>query len=231
MSFVLDALRKSESERQRQLGPVITEFPVARPVRRSRWAMLVMGLLATINIAVLAFLLLRDAPPTGPAATPPAVTPPAGATATPPATGDPVAAPSIAAPVAILPADASPEVRPLLAEAQPPAEAFAPPPAPDPTLLPASPMMTPAQRLAAGPYVAPGLPSLDELPAEATAGIPPLSIDLHVYTDDPQRRAVFINGRRYLRGGVLAEGPTVFEITRDGAILDFRGRRFLLPRQ
>ena len=30
---------------------------------------------------------------------------------------------------------------------------------------------------------------------------------------------------------VLAEGPTVEEITREGAVLSYRGQRFLLPRQ
>jgi general secretion pathway protein B len=67
-------------------------------------------------------------------------------------------------------------------------------------------------------------------PAPATAGLPELSIDLHIYADDPAKRAVFINGRRYQQGAVLAEGPTVEEITREGAILRYRGQRFLLPR-
>ena len=33
MSFILDALRKSEIERQRQSGPTMAEFPVAREDR------------------------------------------------------------------------------------------------------------------------------------------------------------------------------------------------------
>ncbi len=34
MSFILDALRKSEIERQRQSGPSMAEFPVARQDKR-----------------------------------------------------------------------------------------------------------------------------------------------------------------------------------------------------
>ena len=41
---------------------------------------------------------------------------------------------------------------------------------------------------------------------------------------------MFINGRRYTQGAHIAEGPMVEEITDDGAVLSYRGRRFLLPR-
>ncbi len=47
---------------------------------------------------------------------------------------------------------------------------------------------------------------------------------------DPAKRAVFINGRRYTQGAQIAEGPVVEEITREGAVLSYRGRRFVLPR-
>ena len=55
-------------------------------------------------------------------------------------------------------------------------------------------------------------------------------MDLHVFSADPAKRAVFINGRRYTQGAQIAEGPVVEEITRDGAVLTYRGRRFVLPR-
>ncbi len=102
--------------------------------------------------------------------------------------------------------------------------ASAPPPAPDPTLVPAAPLATAPTPAEALP------PPIAELPPQATAGLPELSVDLHVYTADPAKRTVFINGRRYQQGGVLPEGPVVEEITREGAVLRYRGRRFLLPR-
>ena len=43
MSFILDALRKSEIERQRQSGPSMAEFPVAREDRRLPIALIAIG--------------------------------------------------------------------------------------------------------------------------------------------------------------------------------------------
>ena len=59
MSFILDALKKSESERNRQSGPVLLEVRVAPP--RSRlpaWA-IVLGIARLANALVLGYLLLR----------------------------------------------------------------------------------------------------------------------------------------------------------------------------
>lgn len=219
MSFILDALRKSELERQRQSGPSIAELPIARDDRRLPWVLLAIGLLLAINVGGLLYFLLRDdtvavaavEAGTAAAAVPVVMAPPAAA---------PTAAP-ISQPSAI---------EPTLADVGAPATGAipggsAPPPAPDPTLLPDSPVSYAPAPISEYP------PSIDEMPAQATAGLPELSVDLHIYTDDPAKRAVFINGRRYQRGAVLAEGPTVEEITRDGAVLSYHGQRFLLPRQ
>ena len=77
MSFILDALRKSEIGRQRQSGPSIAEFPVAREDRRLPVALLAIGLLLAVNVGVLLFFLMRDA------AAPAADAPPAAAAASP----------------------------------------------------------------------------------------------------------------------------------------------------
>ena len=63
MSFILDALRKSEHERQRQAGPAIAEMPIARPASRLPVALGVIGALLAVNLAVLLYFMLRqDAP-------------------------------------------------------------------------------------------------------------------------------------------------------------------------
>jgi len=222
MSFILDALRKSELERQRQSGPSIAELPVARDDRRLPWALLAIGLLLAVNVGVLLFFLLRD------------TTEPAAAVDAPATTGPVVAAPAAVAataaappaPVTVMPgAETSAADADLLDAEVVPGQASLPPPAPDPTLLPDAPVT-----YATGP-IEDMPPSINTLPAQATAGLPELSVDLHIYADDPAKRAVFINGRRYQAGGVLVEGPTVEEINREGAVLSYRGRRFLLPRQ
>jgi general secretion pathway protein B len=59
MSFILDALKKSESERQRQSGPALFEVKVAPP--RGRFAIWAMGLgaLLAINLVVVGWMALR----------------------------------------------------------------------------------------------------------------------------------------------------------------------------
>ena len=62
MSFILDALKKSENERQRTVGPALTDAPLrrARP-ERPWWAVAVAALLV-VNLAVLIVVLMRDTP-------------------------------------------------------------------------------------------------------------------------------------------------------------------------
>jgi len=239
VSFILDALRKSEHERQRQAGPAIAEMPIARPASRLPAALGVIGALLAVNLAVLLYFMLRqDAPEvqrveTVPAAaTQPAATAPAPlpvASAVPPAqTG-----------TALVPAPAARELQPLTDVATqegPLSPQQEPPAAPDPSLLPAPPAPRAAPTVAdrAQPAAANAgegnVPRLDMLPAEATAGLPALNLDLHIYASSPAQRAVFINGRRYREGESLPEGVEVLEITPDGAVLGHRGQRFLLPR-
>ena len=59
MSFILDALKKSESDRQRQNGPALYEVKVAAPrAQLPLWAIGLAVLLA-INLAIVAWALLR----------------------------------------------------------------------------------------------------------------------------------------------------------------------------
>lgn len=58
MSFILDALRRSEHERQRQAGPALVEAPVAPPkARPNPWATAAIALLV-VNLAAIGVLLL-----------------------------------------------------------------------------------------------------------------------------------------------------------------------------
>jgi general secretion pathway protein B len=218
MSFILDALRKSELERQRQSGPSIAKLPVARDDRRLPVALVAIGVLLAVNVAVLAYFLLRD--DAAPGATP------STASAAAPATASPAPQASAGA-AAARPGD-SPAAQAMPAEPMPGPPASDAPEAPDPTLLPEAPYAPPEG--GGVRYEAPPVPSVDTLPPQATAGLAELAVDLHIYSDDPARRAVFINGRRYTEGMVLAEGPTVEEINRDGVVINHRGQRFLLPR-
>ena len=238
MSFILDALRKSEHERQRQAGPGIAELPVARTPSRLPMALLILGVLLAINVVIVIVLLLRQGAPAANEAAEPLA-----AAIQPAPTPTPVeAAPPAAAPAPVLASVAPPpepvrEIRPLFEEADSAAataESHAPPPAPDPSLLPALPaaqMPLPPPRAAPTSGAGEFVPRIDTLPPQATAGLPVLNLDLHIYADDPAQRAAFINGRRYREGDSLPDGVVVESITTDGAVLRHRGQRFLLPRQ
>ena len=231
MSFILDALRKSEIERQRQSGPSMAEFPVAREDRRLPVALIAIGALLAINVGVLLFFLLRDHGAPAAAATQVAVATPSSVTSAPPPGARAPATPPAAAP---LPPPGAPS--PLEAEAvagedyaDTPAEVYGapatlPPDAPDPTLLPEA--QTPHPGVIYGEAPA----TEDASSVTAATGLPELTVDLHIYSENPAKRSVFINGRRYVQGDHIAEGPVVEQITRDGAMLSYRGRRFLLPR-
>ena len=59
MSFILDALKKSESDRQRQSGPALFEVKVAPPrTRLPLWA-LAIGALLVVNLGIVAWIVLR----------------------------------------------------------------------------------------------------------------------------------------------------------------------------
>src|SRR6478735_2536969 len=59
MSFILDALKKSENDRQRQSGPALFEVRVPPP--RSKFPLLAVSIvsLLVVNLGVVAWLMLR----------------------------------------------------------------------------------------------------------------------------------------------------------------------------
>ena len=216
MSFILDALRKSEIERQRQSGPSMAEFPVAREDRRLPIALIAIGFLLAVNLAVILFFMLRNEG--GPAAEPePAAPAPVAAAPATDAAATPAPQTELQSQLAL---PAMPEEPPAIYYDD---AATLPPDAPDPTLMPDT--SVPGAGVTYG-----NAPAENPSSVAVATGLPELSVDLHVFAADPAKRAVFINGRRYTQGAQIAEGPVVEEITRDGAVLSYRGRRFVLPR-
>ena len=231
MSFILDALKKSESERQRQAGPALLEARVARPSRRPPVWAIAIGLLLLINFGVVAWLLAHSG-----AAAPAARSPPAAARApaptitAPPATGP---LPAAAAPAAGGPAGAAPGSSARTWRAIPPTAA---PTAPSGSTAAGSagvvnpadlePAVAPPAGSASG-AANPGLRNY----AELAGTLPQLRLDLHVYAANPADRYAFINMRKVREGDLTPEGVRVSQITREGVVLDYRGTEFLLGRE
>src|SRR3954471_24690228 len=68
MSFILDALKKSETDRQRQASPALFEVKVAAPRRRFPLWAVGLAVLLGVNMLVLGWVGLR--PPAAPATEP-----------------------------------------------------------------------------------------------------------------------------------------------------------------
>jgi general secretion pathway protein B len=189
MSFILDALKKSETERQQQGPSDFANVPSSTDSPRApRW-LWALGLLLAVNLAVLLGVLLRDDAPE--------IIPQSGQTSL--AQPEPAAGASFETPVE--------------------APASVPPPA--------TPPRSPPQT----GFTLAALPTADELRANGTIQIADLHLDIHVYSEQPDDRFVFINMVRHREKSRLAEGPVVQEITPEGVILDYAGTRFLLPRE
>lgn len=230
MSFILDALKKSELERQRQSVPGLVDSGVARP--RSRlpaWA-IALALLLAVNLLVLLFVLTRSflASSHAPAA--------AGKES------QVIQPPAAAAPVA----DKG-DFRPLDAPVYAPEVPVAPSlsaaaliPAPDaaksvnggaPVSIKAhrrDPLLTDEDYKANDEEL---LPTINEVTLTGAHALPELHLDVHVFATRPAERFVYVNMRKYHEGATLQEGPTIERIRRDGVILSYQGLRFLLPRQ
>lgn len=214
MSFILDALKKAESERSRNSGPVLMDVRIAPSRQRlPLWAW-VLGCVLLANLAGVAWLLLRK-PPAAPAAAAAVVTAPAAP-----------AAPSPAPPApAILPP--APTLQPAVIEqvaVQSPTAAV-----PLPTgLLP--PVVRPAPAPIAPAVSSPridNLPTMQDLVAQGVS-LPALQLNLHVYDEVPANRYVLMNSRRLREGDEVADGIRVESIVPRGVILGGRGRRFVL---
>ncbi len=67
---------------------------------------------------------------------------------------------------------------------------------------------------------------MDELPFDVLQQIPVLEFSAHIYSSNPLQRSIVINGRFMEEGDRLAGDLFLNEITPDGAIFDFQGQLF-----
>lgn len=226
MSFILDALKKSDAERQKRSTPGFADIPVSRDQRQPpRWLLLVGGLLA-VNLMVLVVLLLR----------PDTETPPTLEEAP---VNEQAAAPAreTRRPFADIVADArqKSEQAPVTAAGRPARQESAAP-------IRSNPATDAQQSGAAGSPPAAGsrgndaaatatANTFESLRADGTLSLPDLHLDIHVYSDQSAERFVFINMKKYRENETLAEGPTIRQIAPEGVLLEHRGTAFLLPRE
>ncbi len=71
-----------------------------------------------------------------------------------------------------------------------------------------------------------GIVKFENLPTELKDELPEIKIGVHLYSENPDARRASINGRLLREGQLVEPGLHLEEITRQGAILSFRGRKF-----
>jgi general secretion pathway protein B len=219
VSFILDALKKSETDRQQQGSSEFTSVPVS-PQAPSvpRWLWFV-GILLAINLMVLIGLLLRPDP----------VPPPQ--------------APLSVASTAALPTTTVNTAQPSFEEQVASAQMNRPDQQPGPDQQPNRPVVETKKSTAN--LVEPVLisqdpssvrasdlhPTLQEVRVRGSINLAELHLDIHVYSAKPDDRFVFINMSKLREGSTLTEGPVVEKITPDGVVLRHQGQVFLLQRE
>ncbi len=221
MSFILDALKKSETDRQERAAAEFASIPssVDEPgTPKWIWAI---ALLLLVNAAVLAAFLLRGDDGV-PAIANTVLSPPPAATTGPEPTAEP---------------DFRERIQLARAEREATAE-------PEPQTAPPPTVTSPAVRSVSRPAETTtgrrqpvlensslALPTLTEIRLNDGVELPDLHLDIHVYGASAAERFVFINMQKLNEGDVLEAGPSLESITPDGVILDYRGTRFVLPRE
>jgi len=199
MSFILDALKKSETERQQQSGAEFSSVPSSSGNSQSFKWVWILGLLLLVNIVVLVGILLRPKE-AGPEIQAPEPAPIGSARVATESFEDKIAAAKQKQPAPPEDVDMNPQV------AQPIAR------------------QTAAQNRAR-------VLSIDEVRVNGSLQIADLHLDIHVYSEVPADRFVFINMTKYREQSLLEEGARVLEITAEGVILEHEGITFLLPRE
>lgn len=72
--------------------------------------------------------------------------------------------------------------------------------------------------------------NIDIVNSEYNFFLPELHIDIHVFSEIPAERFVFINMKKYNEGDILIAGPVLETITLEGAVLSLNDILFLLPK-
>lgn len=234
MSYILDALKRADAERERGAAPGLhtrhqlpSGSPSAPSASRNLW-LTVAGSVTLVMLAV-GFWVWRasgnpPAAPLKPAAinAPNTAAPSASITASAPPPA--VTTPMTPAPVAVAEA---PKVQ-ALPVPTPSAAKAAPSPPSRPALsartTDSAPPATPVSPVAtAAPAAA---PLLGELPQDIRSQIPKITITGSVYSDSPTQRLLLVNNLVLPQGGQIATDLTLVEVQPRSSVFRFKGTRF-----
>jgi len=226
MSYILEALKKSQAERQLGELPSIHApqvplhpAPVAGGARRlPLW----LGL-GTAGIAAIGLWLWQPWQAAAPVAAPVAAAVPAPVAAV-------VPAPVVAAPV-VVPAPApviAAAPAPVIARAAP-APVSVPEPAPVQPAPVAKAAPVPAAPVPAAAPVEEVMPGLRDLPEPIQRQIPAIALGGYIYSKDPADRLLLIDKVLRHEGEEVAPGLVLDKLQPKAAIFSFKGYRYRVP--
>lgn len=213
MSYILDALKKSELERGNGAIPSVQTIHSSalnyHQQRRLLWPWILISVLLA-NVFILIYF-LQTGPDTEAVSTSDRASENSQTSSLSqnraPAENPPAPAPTTQAPpTQALSAPATPPPA-----AQPPVQ-----------IKPAPARVTPAATISSRKP----LLDIDELPAEIRRQVPGMVFSAHVYSSNPVQRSLVINNRFMEEGDAFSHDFLLTEITRTGAIFTFRGYRF-----
>lgn len=218
MSYILDALRRADSERDRGAVPGVhaRQVPLvggdgdAPGARLPGWLWPVAAMVVLVIGALVWMLLGRDSVRAVAVVSP--VLAPAPA---------PLPASVIALPALLPPALPVPALRPVPVPAvKPPARTL--PAVPAPVARAEAAREPPAKASAAEPRTY----TVAELPDEVRRDLPTLAIGGAMYSENPANRMLIINGQTFHERDRLAPGLVLVQIKLKTAVLEFKGYRY-----
>lgn len=209
MSYILDALKRADSERERGIVPGLRAQPVppgptvgsiGRDFKLVTVLLIGMGLIVTVGF-LWRWLGTQDPAPVVVQAPPAVLSAPAASVTAISSPTFPVAPPAVvstlAPPARVAPA---PPRAPVMAS---------PPPAPAPAPI----------------------AELAELPADARLALPKLVISGSTYSDNPAHRMLVINGQVFREGEKVEADLLLERIRIKSAVLNYKGQRYALAYQ
>jgi general secretion pathway protein B len=224
MSYILDALRRADSERERGAVPGVHAQPVplgssdtARQPPAPRTWVWISGVLATVLLGLLAWQLMgRDASPD--VAAPPQV-------ATTPTPAVPAPVPVLTAPTPAPIAEPAPAPVPIPAAAPVAARPRNAAPMPAKTVA-AAPAGSRAAAAAPAASAAVRVPTANELPEDIQRGLPTLVVGGASYSQNPENRMLIVNGQVLREGDKVGPEVTLEQIRLKEAVLSTKGHRY-----
>lgn len=242
MSYILEALKKAESERKLGSVPDMNAHPLAATAAAgsSLWTKPIAGVMLA-SIVLAAVIIAQWAPwhtdrlsdagsgttqeAAPPAAAPNAASPPAAQASVPEAVPLPPQQAVPAAPPELARQKAEPKPRPAKKKKS------------ESAAMPAASTLEEKTKESAVPVVAaasaaePRLPGFRDLPENIQREIPALTVGGYIYSSVPAERSVLINNRLMREGSEVTHGLVLEKMLPKEVVFNYKGYRYRVPYQ